>query len=323
MPERDVTNRPELTIFGTPKPFRGIFDRIQRNAAWSWAQLQPRAEVVLIGDDEGTADVSRALGVRHVPNVARSPKNVPLLDDLWAIGQGEAKADTCLFVNADIILTDDVLAALATLRATVDGPHLAIGQRWDLALDDDLSTAVDGAGVASSSWAGDLRARAHRDGRLNSPLWVDWFAFPRGQYADLPSFVVGRPGYDHWLVWHTLSRGIPVIDATDAVTAVHQHHDYSHGGDHKTVWFGDDALHNRSLIGDRSHMRHIGHADLQLHADLTLEPARGTKYALSRAHSRLGPVLERTADIRHRYGLDAERLKAIGSRVRRPKASTR
>ena len=322
MPERDVTNRPELTIFGTPKPFRGIFDRIQRNAAWSWAQLQPRAEVVLIGDDEGTADVSRALGVRHVPNVARSPKNVPLLDDLWAIGQGEANADTCLFVNADIILTDDVLAAVAKVRQQLDRPYLMVGQRWDLALDDDLTGSTSELGV-EYSWMTDLRVRAHRDGRLNSPLWVDWFAFPRGQYTELPSFVVGRPGYDHWLVWHTLSLGIPVIDATDAVTAVHQHHDYSHGGDHKSVWFGDDALHNRSLIGDRSHMRHIGHADLQLRADLTLEPARGTKYALSRAHTRLGPVLERTADIRHRYGLDAERLQAIGSRVRRPKVPSR
>lgn len=321
MSERHAPTRPELTIFGTPKPFRGIFDRIQRNATWSWAQLEPRAEVMLIGDDEGTAEVSRSLGVRHVPSVARSPKNVPLLDDLWAIGQREATADTCVFVNADIVLTDDLLAAVAAVRGRLDGPFLAIGQRWDLELDDDLAARATGAGA---SWMRDLRLRARRDGRRNSPLWVDWFAFPRGQYDELPPFVVGRPGYDHWLVWHTLSRGIPVIDASEAVTAVHQHHDYSHGGDHRSVWFGDDALHNRALIGERSHMRHIGHADLRLRADLVLEPARGTKYALSRAHTRLGPVLERTAELRHRYGIDAERLESISARVRRrPKVATR
>jgi hypothetical protein len=318
MPESSAPTRPELTIFATPKPFRGIFDRIQRNAAWSWAQLGPQAEVLLIGDDEGTREVSRALGVRHLPDVARSPKNVPLLDDLWSIGQREASAQTCVFVNADIVLTDDILVAVAKVHQQIDGPFLAVGQRWDLELDQDLRSAGGDA-----SWMVDLRRRAQREGRLNSPLWVDWFAFPRGQYPELPSFVVGRPGYDHWLVWHTLTRDIPVIDATDAVIAVHQHHDYSHGGDHRNVWFGEDAARNRVLIGDRSHMRHIGHAGLRLRADLVLEPARGAKYRLSRAHTRLGPVLERTAELRHRYGLDAERLQSLGTRVRRTKLPAR
>ena len=300
----------ELTLFATPKPFRDSFARIQTNAIRSWAALGAGVEVILIGDDEGVAAAAATFGVRHVPEVARSPKNVPLLDDLWRIGQSEASSPTCLFANADIVFTDDLGPAIEAIGRTIDGPYLVVGQRWDLELDADLDTSKE-------DWGAVLRRRARECGRLNSPLWVDWFAFPRGQYPDLPPFIIGRPGYDHWLVWHTLTRGIPVIDATHVVTAVHQHHDYSHGGNHQSVWFGDDAQTNRALLGDRAQMRHIGHATHRLHGDLTLAEARGAKYILSGAHRRLAPMLERTMRVRHHLGMDAEHLQAAAMKFRR------
>jgi hypothetical protein len=301
---------PYLTIFATPKPFRGRFDRIQHNAIATWAALGDEVDVLLVGDDEGTEAACTEHGVRFAPEVRRSPKNVPLLDDLWRIGQQDAAGDRCLFVNADIMLTDDLLPALRAVDDVIDGPYLVVGQRWDLQLDDRIDTT-------DPCWSASLRERARREGRMNSPLWVDWFAYPRGQYPELPPFVVGRPGYDHWLVWHTLERGIPVVDATDCVVAVHQHHDYSHGGDHTSVWFGDDAGTNRALLGDRGHMRHIGHATHRLDADGSLTEARGTKYVLSRAHSRLAPLLERTMRVRHRFGIDAEHLQRLTQRTGR------
>lgn len=298
---------PELTIFATPKPCRDRFARIQANAMRSWAALGDAVEVLLIGDDEGTDALAASTGATHVPAVERSPHRVPLLDDLWRTGQARAHAPTCLFSNADLLFTDDLLPAIATVRAQIDGPFLVIGQRWDLELDEDLDTD-------DPCWGAALRHRARTQGRQSSPLWVDWFAFPRGQYPTLPPFVVGRPGYDHWLVWHTLDRGVPVIDVSDVVTTVHQHHDYSHGGGHHDVWFGEDAQTNRALVGDRAHMRHVGHATHRLGTDGSIEPARGTKYVLSRAHSRLAPVLERTMRVRHRFGLDAELLQGIAAR---------
>ena len=52
-------------------------------------------------------------------------------------------------------------------------------------------------------WWRQTHDRAVNQGKLDSFLWIDYFAFPRGQYHDLPPFVIGRPGYDNWLVWHT------------------------------------------------------------------------------------------------------------------------
>jgi hypothetical protein len=307
----------ELTIFGTAKPFTGPFARIQRNALWSWAQLRPEADVLVIGDDTGSERTAREFGLGFVESVRRSPRNVPLLDDLWAIGQREARTPHCVFSNCDLIFTDDLLTAMAAVSTQIDGPFLLVGQRWDLLLDEDLPGGPAMSVGERAAWGAEMRGRARRDGTLNSPLWVDWFGFPTGQYESLPACAVGRPGYDHWLVWHTLRRGIPVVDASDAVTAIHQHHDYSHGGTKGDVWHGPDAQRNLELIEGRAHMRMIGNATHRLDASLRLGPARGLKYTLSRLHRHAAPLLEHTAPWRHRWGIDAEALQRVSAARRR------
>ena len=59
-----------LTIFATPKPFRGHIAVIQRNAIRSWTLLRPACEIILMGNDEGTAEIAAEFGVRHVPEIA-------------------------------------------------------------------------------------------------------------------------------------------------------------------------------------------------------------------------------------------------------------
>lgn len=300
---------PEVTIFATPKPFAGQFDRIQRNAIESWIALGPAVEVILIGDDEGTAALCREHGLRHVAEVATTAKGIPLLSDLWRIGQQHAQAPIASFVNADIILMDDFLAATKLVSSQLSS-FVMIGQRWDLPLAQRLGE-LDGA------WPQTLRADVAVRGTLNSPLWVDYFAFPVGQYPDLLPCVIGRPGYDHWIVSQTLRRGIPVVDATDAVLVVHQHHDYSHGGGKRAVYNGADADYNYGLIGGRAHLRHIGHATSRLTTDGRIVAARGLKYTTSALHARFAGVIGATASVRHRLGLNAELLQRL-SRAKVP-----
>ena len=58
-----------LTLFAIPKAFRGEFNQIQRNAITSCTLLEPKPEIILLGDDEGTAEVAKEFGVRHVLGV--------------------------------------------------------------------------------------------------------------------------------------------------------------------------------------------------------------------------------------------------------------
>jgi len=59
-------------------------------------------------------------------------------------------------------------------------------------------------------------------------IGLDYFIFPCGLFRDIPPFAVGRPAWDNWLVYKARSLGLPVIDATKMVTAIHQNHAYSH-----------------------------------------------------------------------------------------------
>jgi len=43
-----------ITLFSSPRPFRGHFDIIQRNAILSWKSVMPGCEIILFEDEEGT-----------------------------------------------------------------------------------------------------------------------------------------------------------------------------------------------------------------------------------------------------------------------------
>src|SRR5437899_1115103 len=93
------------------------------------------------------------------------------------------------------------------------------------------------------------RSRAAQRARQVHPSWgIDYFVFTRGLLDPVPPFAVGRPSFDNWFIYRARSRRAPVIDATPAVLAVHQNHDYSY---HPNGWRGiresEEALENLRL----------------------------------------------------------------------------
>src|SRR5271169_5843719 len=82
-----------LTFFSTPKPFRGHIEVIQRNALESWKRLHPGVEVILFGVDEGTAEICRELGFRHVPDTSRSRTGVNRVDSMFERAQDISRHD--------------------------------------------------------------------------------------------------------------------------------------------------------------------------------------------------------------------------------------
>src|ERR1700740_1635085 len=96
-----------LTIFSTPKPFIGHVGMIQRNAIRSWQRLHPEVEVILVGDDAGTAEVCAELGVRHIPEVKRNKHGTKYLASVYDQAQHAARHAILCHVNCDIILMGD------------------------------------------------------------------------------------------------------------------------------------------------------------------------------------------------------------------------
>jgi hypothetical protein len=255
MPETTLTPppAPAVTFFGMPKHFRGNTGTMQRNAIASWTQLAPRPEVLLFGDEEGTAEAARDLGARHFPEVRRNEFGTPLLDDLFAQASREASGNILVYCNADIILLPDFPAAIARV-AESRRRFLMVGRRWDL----DLQRPIESFGA---DWQAALRREAMTSGEQRSPNFVDYFAFSKGLFDGLLPLALGRAYWDNYLVWLARSRGADVVDASAVVMAIHQNHDYSHHpGGTAGVWTGPEAKRNRALIGGWWHLYTIADA---------------------------------------------------------------
>jgi hypothetical protein len=229
-----------LTLFTIPKAFRGHIAVIQRNAIRSWTLLRPACEIILFGDDEGVPQAAAELAVRHIPKVERNEFGTPLVHGLFARAESAARYDLLCYVNADIILMSDLMSALARVVRR-RRRFLVVGRRWDV----DIKEPLD----LGDQWEERLRRRVGASGQLHPPGGVDYFAFSRGLWQAIPPFAIGRTTWDNWLIYGARARGAAVIDATAAVMAVHQNHDYAHiPGGAEGAWYGVEARRNQELV---------------------------------------------------------------------------
>lgn len=263
-----------LTIFTIPKPFKGHIQVIQRNALQSWLQLAPACEVFLCGNDAGVRETASEFDVHHIKDLACTSYGTPLLSSAFTKVQEKAHHRLICYVNADIILLPDFLEAVKRISFE---RFLMVGQRWDL----DVETALN---YASHGWIEELLDQAKVRGYLHPPLGSDYFVFPRGVFSALPDFAVGRAGWDNWLIYHARTLKMPVVDATAAVTVIHQNHDYAHVPEKQGRAFqGPESDQNLSIIGDPERVFTLLDATWLL-TPQGLERARSSSY-IERARS--------------------------------------
>ncbi|WP_138505666.1 hypothetical protein [Nostoc sp. PA-18-2419] len=234
-----------ITIFTVPKPFIGHIGIIQRNAIKSWKLLCPRPQIILFGNEKGIEEISHELDVIHVPNIKLNKYGTPLLDGIFRQAHELAKGSILSYVNTDIILLNNFCLAIKQLQTTSFDSFVMTGQRTDVNITKSLDFDLP-------DWDSQLQQSVFKQGSLASIVCMDYFVFPRPLYAEIPSFVVGRGHWDHWMVYYARELGIPVIDGTNVVTAIHQNHNYSHlsGGRGVAYVKGEEAQHNAKLAGD-------------------------------------------------------------------------
>ncbi len=315
MLELGEIRRGMLTFFTTAKAFVGHSDVIQRNALKSWKLLHPDVEVIVFGDDAGAAEVCRELGLRHEPQVERRGDGPPSVRSIFARAQEIARHEQVCYCNCDIILTDDFRQALEKAMGW-RGNFLLVGRRWDV----EVTAAVD---FGAAGWDRELRERARREGFQRLYYNIDYFAFRRGLYREIPELMIGRCWWDQWLVWQGGAAGAAVVDASDAVCAVHQNHEYSfepHGAGGS--WSDAAIRENFRLAGGWGHLHTIEDAQWRLTAAggvarngwARLAPARRRVRRVAAAVRSFGrtrvwhPILDKTRTVRHALGLQASVL---------------
>ena len=107
-----MTNK-RLALFTAPKPFKDDhISTIQTNAFRSWQALGESVDVIVLGNDEGVAEVTKEFGFKHLPDVACNEKGTPLISSMIELARRHSVSPYLCIVNTDIILFSDLLEAM-------------------------------------------------------------------------------------------------------------------------------------------------------------------------------------------------------------------
>ena len=238
---------PLITLFSAPKPFiNPHIAMIQRNAIKSWALL-PDVDVILLGEEQGLAEAARELGVKHIAHVERNANGVPLISSMFKLARENSNSDLLCIINADMVLMPDFVEAAKKAKG-LRSEFVLLSQRWDL----DVTKPLDFSG----DWSRGLRSMVHGQGQLHRPAGSDFFLFPRSCYMDVPSFVIGRSGWDNWMIYRARKENWAAVDCTPSVMIVHQNHDYSHLPGGKPHYEHPDTNENIRLAGGQANVRY-------------------------------------------------------------------
>lgn len=243
-----------LTIFSTPKAFRGQFAVIQENAIASWTKLKPRCQIILLGNDYGVENIAKKYGALHIPNISVNKYGTPLLPDLFKKTYKAAKFSILAYVNCDIIFTKDFTEGVKKIKLA---RFFLTGARKELKIINNLDF--------KNNWQNNLKAKVLKEGKLIlKDGATDYFVFTPKIDFKMPNLIVGRTYWDAWLIFQAKYLKIPVIDATKVIWAIHQTHDYSHAGGWNNVWSGPESRVNLRLIGDQRKIFNTKDADFIL-----------------------------------------------------------
>ena len=240
-----------ITIFTIPKPFIGHINVIQRNAIRSWTYLHPKCEIVLCGNDSGTEDVSKEYNIKCIPDIERNEFGTPYLSSAFKEVKKAASNELMCYVNSDIIFLKDFISSIK--RINID-KFLIIGNRWNIDVTEEIN-------FRNGNWEDNIKGWVKINGSLQPPIGSDYFVFKKSESLScIPPFAVGRPKWDNWFIYNARLKKYKVVDASNAIMAIHQNHDYSHMNKHHSKmkeselhwegWEGPEVKINTKLSND-------------------------------------------------------------------------
>ena len=261
-----------LTFYTHPKPWLPEFSDIQSAAIQSWKALvqNPKSQIVLLGDDLGTAQSAIKLGVGHRGSIETNQWGTPLVSSIFDVIKIECQTELSCFINTDIVLSSDFADTLeatchsSELEAQSEG-WLLIGQRTDVNIP-----------YLSGMTSENIVSFAREKGTLHAVDGIDYFVFPRHTFQFVYPFALGKFCWDQWIVGNAFRRGLICIDATKTVFAVHLNAKWFFRGQPEHRWDfihkSEEGLINRNFdyyqrtIGNgTTHATRINGTKLQIH----------------------------------------------------------
>ncbi|MGB9521461.1 MAG: hypothetical protein ACPL6F_01770, partial [Anaerolineales bacterium] len=205
--------------------------------------------------EEGLPQIALEFGITLLENVKRNELGTPLVSAIFELARNVSDAPLLAYVNGDILLLPDFLQAVKRVKGQLER-FLIVSSRWDLQVSQLLDFSAD--------WQARLWSDLNQHGRRHPPAGSDIFVFPRAEFSNLPDFAIGRAGWDNWMIYHARQNRLAVVDASRAMTVIHQDHDYSHLPAGKPHYDLPESQQNMRLGGGAGAMYTILDSDKRL-----------------------------------------------------------
>lgn len=211
-----------IVLVTSTKPVKCDSDyNIQYNSLRS-ACLSDCDAVINASGDFMSDRICENVGCVHVDIDPHRIKGRPSVSEIFKAGADfvSKESDLILFVNSDIMIGSKIKDVLHELNERFPVGWLAVCQRREVP----SNTLMSDAEIIKV--ANDLGASVNG---LSTAL--DFFAFPKSVYRQLripDSFLIGKPGWDNWLVGAARKSNIPVVDISKVYPIRHATHPVSH-----------------------------------------------------------------------------------------------
>ncbi|CAC5385621.1 unnamed protein product [Mytilus coruscus] len=184
------------------------------NTVKNWKSLSPFVTPVLFSNEEFVREEAESRGWRVMP-IRKSSIGLPILKYMY---MDIKKSFSSLFIaysNSDILFTDSIVKTLIVVLQS------NLSKTNELLLTGRRINVVNVTDIEASSSKNILKASER--GELYAGDALDYFITTSGYpWKDAPDLVVGRPGFDNWIVANARLMNFSVIDTTETIIAVHQ-----------------------------------------------------------------------------------------------------
>ena len=185
-----------FTTFKCPKCDR-LRETIEENARHIWSSMD-------------------RVTFRIIKETKNNKHGVPILKYMYMDMIRECPASkTFTYINGDVLGSYDFVMTIDALLRAGLGDFLMVGRRTNSDWDESYSVLHKNFSFDEHFERGSLFATNAQDYFTVTKNAIDWNA--------IPSFVIGRPGYDNWLVDYVYHKPkVALVDATRTVRMLHQ-----------------------------------------------------------------------------------------------------
>ncbi|KAL3855423.1 hypothetical protein ACJMK2_014634 [Sinanodonta woodiana] len=242
---RGCKNQPIVTLFTTFKTDYSVGSEklfVFNNTLYNWQTFKPLAQLIVFTKTKTYATDQVNLSHWNLyPICSYYESGIPTIKEMHVHAKYLHNTPWHGYFNGDILLTDDFLETLeyiSSVSYTFRNASILITGRRINVLNVTSEEVRSKNGIKESA-----RSRGSLYGIDAEDYFITNSLFP---WSKIPEFVIGRDGYDNWIVGHArCDLETVVIDATETITAVHQ--TTSKGGN-KEGFTNADKMYNIELM---------------------------------------------------------------------------